>query len=116
MLTGDVEVLKACSHGGLADEALDCFDRMHKVYKVEASAFHYSCLVDTLSRAGALFEIDTSNAANYVLLARIYASAGRYEEAERMRMEPRKARKYDDVTSVLPVASVTAIIASSGSW
>ncbi|MBA0682757.1 hypothetical protein Goari_024451 [Gossypium aridum] len=98
-------------------------------YKVEASADHYSCLVDALSRAGrlyeaynvikemtmkptaktwgallgacrtygevelaeiagrALFEIEPSNAANYVLLAKIYASVGRYEEAERMRME-----------------------------
>ncbi|XWS68582.1 hypothetical protein CRYUN_Cryun04dG0102700 [Craigia yunnanensis] len=122
-------VLKACSHAGLADEALDYFDRMHKDYKVEASADHYSCLVDALSRAGrlyeaykvikempmkptaktrgallgacrtygevelaeiagrALFEIEPSNAANYVLLAKIYASVGRYEEAQRMRME-----------------------------
>ncbi|KAK8627194.1 hypothetical protein V6N13_134815 [Hibiscus sabdariffa] len=56
MLTGDVEVLKACSHGGLADETLDYFDRMHKVYNVEADAFHYSCLVDALSRAGRLYD------------------------------------------------------------
>ncbi|KAL4278862.1 hypothetical protein GQ457_03G006230 [Hibiscus cannabinus] len=57
MHTGDVDVLKACSHGtGLADEALDYFDRMHKVYNVEADAFHYSCLVDALSRAGRLYE------------------------------------------------------------
>ncbi|KAK6230160.1 hypothetical protein QUC31_001678 [Theobroma cacao] len=122
-------VLKACSHAGLADEALGYFDRMHKDYKLEASADHYSCLVDALSRAGrlyeayrvikempvkptaktwgallgacrtygevelaeiagrALFEIEPSNAANYVLLARIYASVGRYEEAQGMRME-----------------------------
>lgn len=127
-------VLKACSHAGLADEALDYFDRMHKDYKVEASADHYSCLVDALSRAGrlyeaynaikkmpmkptaktwgallgacrtygevelaeiagrALFEIEPSNAANYVLLARIYASVGRYEEAQRMRVEMKERR------------------------
>ncbi|XVF01912.1 hypothetical protein REPUB_Repub04eG0129900 [Reevesia pubescens] len=127
-------VLKACSHAGLADEALDYFDRMHKDYKVEASADHYSCLVDALSRAGrlyeaykvikemsikptaktwgallgacrtygevelaeiagrALFEIEPSNAANYVLLARIYASVGRYEEAQSMRMEMKERR------------------------
>ncbi|XP_057954495.1 putative pentatricopeptide repeat-containing protein At1g03510 [Malania oleifera] len=35
----------------------------------------------------ALFEIEPDNAANYVLLARIYASAGRYEEAQRVRRE-----------------------------
>ncbi|GLT76377.1 hypothetical protein SLA2020_480420 [Shorea laevis] len=120
-------VLKACSHAGVADEALYYFDRMHKDYGMRASADHYSCLVDALSRAGrlheaykvvqemplkataktwgallgacrtygevelaeiagrALFEIEPNNAANYVLLEKIYASLGRYEEAERMR-------------------------------
>ncbi|GKU96558.1 hypothetical protein SLEP1_g9782 [Rubroshorea leprosula] len=122
-------VLKACSHAGLADEALYYLDRMHKDYGMQASADHYSCLVDALSRAGrlleaykviqemplkataktwgallgacrtygevelaeiagrALFEIEPNNAANYVLLEKIYASLGRYEEAERMRRE-----------------------------
>ncbi|XP_057509761.1 putative pentatricopeptide repeat-containing protein At1g03510 [Actinidia eriantha] len=35
----------------------------------------------------ALLEIEPKNPANYVLLARIYASAGRHEEAQRMRRE-----------------------------
>ncbi|RVW23795.1 putative pentatricopeptide repeat-containing protein [Vitis vinifera] len=35
----------------------------------------------------ALFELEPDNAANYVLLARIYASVGRHEEAQRMRRE-----------------------------
>lgn len=37
--------------------------------------------------AKALFEIEPDNAANYVLLGKIYATAGRYEEAHRMRRE-----------------------------
>lgn len=49
-------VLKACSHAGLADEALDYFARMHTEYAMEASSDHYSCLVDVLSRAGRLYE------------------------------------------------------------
>lgn len=49
-------VLKACSHAGLADEALDYFSRMCKDYGVQASSGHYSCLVDVLSRAGRLYE------------------------------------------------------------
>ncbi|KAF5481201.1 hypothetical protein F2P56_001870 [Juglans regia] len=125
-------VLKACSHAGLADEALDYFARMRTEYGVEASSDHYSCLVDVLSRAGrlheayqvilempvkvtakawgallgacrtygdfelaeiagkALSEIEPDNPANYVLLAGIYASLGRHEEAERMRREMKK--------------------------
>lgn len=49
-------VLKACSHAGLADEALYYFNRMHKDYGMKPSADHYSCLVDALSRAGMLHE------------------------------------------------------------
>ncbi|XP_038713136.1 putative pentatricopeptide repeat-containing protein At1g03510 [Tripterygium wilfordii] len=49
-------VLKACSHAGLADEALVYFGRMNKDYGVQASTDHYSCLVDVLSRAGRLYE------------------------------------------------------------
>ncbi|XP_021650684.2 putative pentatricopeptide repeat-containing protein At1g03510 isoform X1 [Hevea brasiliensis] len=122
-------VLKACSHAGLADEALDYFSRMQEDYGLQANSDHYSCLVDVLSRAGrlneaykvirempvkvtakawgallgacrtygevelaeiagrALFEIEPDNPANYVILARIYASVGRHEEAQRMRRE-----------------------------
>lgn len=44
--------------------------------------------VDLAEIAGrALFEIEPENAANYVLLGRIYASGGRHEEAQRMRKE-----------------------------
>jgi len=117
-------VLKACSHAGLADEALWYFARMCQGYCVEASSDHYSCLVDVLSRAGrlqeayevikgmqvkvtakawgallgacrnygelelgeiaarALAEVEPGNAANYVLLAKMYASVGRMEEAQ----------------------------------
>ncbi|XP_015880775.1 putative pentatricopeptide repeat-containing protein At1g03510 [Ziziphus jujuba] len=49
-------VLKACSHAGLADEALEYFDRMRKSYGVQARSSHYSCLVDVLSRAGRLYD------------------------------------------------------------
>ncbi|KAK7243490.1 hypothetical protein RIF29_38288 [Crotalaria pallida] len=119
-------VLKACSHAGLADEALYYFTRMYKDYGVEPNSDHYSCLVDVLSRAGrvheayevirgmpvkvtakawgallgacrnygelklaeiaarALSEVEPDNAANYVLLAKIYAGVGRQEEAQRV--------------------------------
>lgn len=121
-------VLKACSHAGLADEALEYFDMMRKSYGVQARSYHYSCLVDVLSRAGRLYdayevirempvkvtakawgallkacqtsgevelaeiagkalsEIEPDNPSN-LLLTKIYAGQGRYEEAQRMRRE-----------------------------
>ncbi|XP_064960451.1 putative pentatricopeptide repeat-containing protein At1g03510 [Musa acuminata AAA Group] len=123
-----LSVLKACSHAGLADDALKYFDIMTKVYGLDAGSDHYSCLVDVLSRAGwlkeayevirgmpmkatpkawgallgacrsygevrlaeiaakVLFEIEPENAGNFVLLASIYAGAGKFEEAERVKM------------------------------
>lgn len=122
-------VLKACSHAGLADEALKFFELMQSNYGAEVTRDHYSCLVDVLSRAGrlhdayevirgmpmeasakawgallgacrnygevglaeiagrVLFEIEPENAGNFVLLSSIYASAGKFEEAERVRTE-----------------------------
>ncbi|KAK7323901.1 hypothetical protein VNO77_27403 [Canavalia gladiata] len=122
-------VLKACSHAGLADEALWYFGKMREGYHVEANSDHYSCLVDVLSRGGrlqeayevikgmpvkvtakawgallgacrnfgelklgeiagrALAEVEPGNAANYVLLAKMYASVGRMEEAQKVRRE-----------------------------
>ncbi|KAM0928676.1 hypothetical protein ACQ4PT_002627 [Festuca glaucescens] len=47
-------VLKACGHAGRADDALNYFDVLTKMYGVEASGDHYSCLVDVLGRAGRL--------------------------------------------------------------
>ncbi|XP_010275854.1 PREDICTED: putative pentatricopeptide repeat-containing protein At1g03510 [Nelumbo nucifera] len=122
-------VLKACSHAGLADEALGYFTRMRTHYNVKADSNHYACLVDVLSRAGrlheaykvicampmeatakawgallgacrtygevelaeiaaqVLFDIEPDNASNFILLANIYASVGRLEEAERLKRE-----------------------------
>lgn len=122
-------VLKACSHGGLADEAWMYFTHMQNFYGVDADSDHYACLVDVLSRAGrlyeaynvikempvkvtakawgallgacrmygelelgevagkALFEIEPQNPANYILLAKLYASSGLPEEAQRITIE-----------------------------
>lgn len=49
-------VLKACSHAGLADDALRFFEVITKVHGLEAGSDHYSCLVDVMSRAGRVWE------------------------------------------------------------
>ncbi|ESQ39242.1 hypothetical protein EUTSA_v10001720mg [Eutrema salsugineum] len=47
-----LEVLSACSHGGLVQEGLRCFKLMTEVYKIEPEEQHYTCLIDLLGRAG----------------------------------------------------------------
>eukprot|EP00262_Sarcandra_glabra_P020245 TRINITY_DN7972_c0_g2_i1.p1 TRINITY_DN7972_c0_g2~~TRINITY_DN7972_c0_g2_i1.p1 ORF type:complete len:600 (-),score=62.31 TRINITY_DN7972_c0_g2_i1:36-1835(-) len=51
-----VGVLSACSHAGLVDEGLQCFDRMRFEHQIMATIQHYGCMVDLMGRAGMLDE------------------------------------------------------------
>lgn len=51
-----LEVLSACSHGGLVQEGCHWFKQMTKVYKIEPEEEHYTCLIDLLGRAGFINE------------------------------------------------------------
>ncbi|KAG7016352.1 Pentatricopeptide repeat-containing protein, partial [Cucurbita argyrosperma subsp. argyrosperma] len=47
-----VSVLSACGHMGLVEKGQKYFDLMIKEYHLTPNVFHYSCMVDALSRAG----------------------------------------------------------------
>ncbi|KAG6499096.1 pentatricopeptide repeat-containing protein At4g02750-like [Zingiber officinale] len=49
-------VLSACSHAGLVEKGKKIFGSMERIYDLEPTAEHYSCLVDLLGRAGQLEE------------------------------------------------------------
>ncbi|CAN4128079.1 unnamed protein product [Withania somnifera] len=51
-----VGVLSACSHAGLVEEGLKCFDRMRLEHRIEPTIQHYGCMVDLLGRDGRLEE------------------------------------------------------------
>ncbi|XVE71780.1 hypothetical protein DITRI_Ditri10aG0179100 [Diplodiscus trichospermus] len=51
-----VSVLSACSHMGLVDEAKSYFDLMIREHNLSPNVIHYSCMVDTLGRAGKISE------------------------------------------------------------
>ncbi|WVZ12330.1 hypothetical protein V8G54_016860 [Vigna mungo] len=51
-----VGVLSACSHAGLVNEGLQCFNRMQLVHKIKPTIQHYGCMVDLMGRAGMLKE------------------------------------------------------------
>ncbi|XP_022938553.1 pentatricopeptide repeat-containing protein At5g04780, mitochondrial isoform X3 [Cucurbita moschata] len=59
-----VSVLSACGHMGLVEKGQKYFDLMIKEYHLAPNVFHYSCMVDALSRAGR-----TSDA--YVLICKM---------------------------------------------
>ncbi|XP_043712266.1 pentatricopeptide repeat-containing protein At2g17210 [Telopea speciosissima] len=49
-----LSVLSACSHGGLVEQGLCCFEKMVRNHGFEPRLEHYSCVVDMLGRAGKL--------------------------------------------------------------
>ncbi|XP_021910580.1 putative pentatricopeptide repeat-containing protein At3g05240 [Carica papaya] len=51
-----LNVLSACSHGGLVEEGQKCFDSMIKDYQMEPWMEHYGCMVDLLCRVGLIKE------------------------------------------------------------
>ncbi|KAK7309664.1 hypothetical protein RJT34_06577 [Clitoria ternatea] len=51
-----VGVLSSCSHAGLVDEGLQCFNRMQIEHKIKPTVQHYGCMVDLMGRAGMLRE------------------------------------------------------------
>lgn len=51
-----LEVLSACSHGGLFSKGLQYFSLMTNYYQIMPSSEHYTCLVDLFGRLGLLDE------------------------------------------------------------
>ncbi|KAK6920100.1 E motif [Dillenia turbinata] len=51
-----LQVLSACSHGGMVNEGLHYFSAMTNYYRIMPDSEHYTCLVDLLGRAGLLNE------------------------------------------------------------
>ena len=53
-----VGVLTACNHAGMVDEGRKYFDSMLNLYDIRPTIKHYGCMVDLLSRAGHLGEVE----------------------------------------------------------
>jgi pentatricopeptide repeat protein len=53
-----LSLLYACSHSGLKDEGMSCFELMTNTYGLQPSVKHYTCIVDLLGRSGCLNEAE----------------------------------------------------------
>ncbi|KAK1440945.1 hypothetical protein QVD17_06780 [Tagetes erecta] len=90
-----IVVLTACSHSGLIDYGIKIFNSMLQEHDVEPISDHYTCLIDSLGRAGRfneieraadeLFRLNPCNSAPYVLLANMYSSMGRWDDIRNIR-------------------------------
>ncbi|KAG5245681.1 pentatricopeptide repeat-containing protein [Salix suchowensis] len=113
-------IFSACSHAGLVEQGGMVLNSMVE-NGVSAGMDHYACLVDLLGRkghlkeaysllgaccvhgnveigekiSGMLFEMDPDNPGPYVILSNIYAAAGRWSDAIKVRanIDRRRLRK-----------------------
>ncbi|KAF4402592.1 hypothetical protein G4B88_012377 [Cannabis sativa] len=53
-----IAVLTACSHSGLADVGIEIFNSMEQEHGVEPILDHYTCIIDSLARAGRFEEVE----------------------------------------------------------
>ncbi|XP_077242864.1 pentatricopeptide repeat (PPR) superfamily protein [Tasmannia lanceolata] len=53
-----IAVLTACSHSGLVDSGIKFFNSMKKEHGIEPLADHYTCIIDSLGRAGRFSEAE----------------------------------------------------------
>ncbi|KAL5813493.1 hypothetical protein ACOSQ4_024134 [Xanthoceras sorbifolium] len=128
-------VLCACSHGGMVDEGRKYFGIMYKDYLIKPTIKHYGCMVDILGRAGLcnaivwrtllgacwvhgnmelgervrrhLLVLEPDHSSDYVLLANIYASAGKWNEVTSVRksMQDHCVRKPEPGNSFISIPS-----------
>ncbi|XP_008781334.2 pentatricopeptide repeat-containing protein At5g48910-like [Phoenix dactylifera] len=115
-----VNVLSACSHGGLVKEGKRFFNLMKQEYGITPRAEHYGCMVDLLGRAGLFWEAEemihsmpmTPNAAVWGALLNACRIHGNAQLAEKvgnilLQLEPENSGRY---------ALLSNIYAKAGRW
>ncbi|XP_077216268.1 putative pentatricopeptide repeat-containing protein At3g23330 [Tasmannia lanceolata] len=107
-------VLTACAHGGMVEQAKECFKCMTNEYGLTADMHHYAAMVDVLGRAGRLKEAFDFIQAMPVepsapVLGALLASCGLHQEMNLgnevgklvMSMEPENASNYVFLSNML---------------
>ncbi len=102
-----ISVLSACSHSGLVEEGVRCFESMQVEHKITPTVDHYSCLVDLFARAGRLDDAEkiimtapvSADAVMWMTLLGACRLHGEVEWAERVaalifELEPQNAAVY----------------------
>ncbi|KAG0456509.1 hypothetical protein HPP92_024297 [Vanilla planifolia] len=113
-------VLSGCSHGGLAEEGLEIFDKMDNDKELQPKMGHYACVVDLLGRVGKIekalefiknMPVEPTIAMWGSLLGacRVHGnfSVGEYIAQELLHVEPKNAGNY---------VILSNIFADAGKW
>ncbi|KAL1211514.1 Pentatricopeptide repeat-containing protein [Cardamine amara subsp. amara] len=87
-----IAIIYACSHSGLVEEGLACFEKMKNHYKIYPNIEHYACVVDLLSRSQKISRAEEfiqampikPDASIWASLLRACRTSGDMETAERV--------------------------------
>ncbi|CAN8269841.1 unnamed protein product [Cochlearia groenlandica] len=87
-----IAIIYACSHSGLVEEGLACFEKMKTHYKFVPMIEHYACVVDLLSRSQKISRAEEfikampikPDASIWASLLRACRTSGDMETAERV--------------------------------
>ncbi|KAK1371224.1 hypothetical protein POM88_037316 [Heracleum sosnowskyi] len=90
-------VLSACNYGGFVDEGRSIFALMENQYGVKPVSEHYVCIVDMLSRAERILELEPQSLLPYMVLAKAYERRGRWESLVRVKIVMEKSRSKEMV-------------------
>ncbi|CAK9236426.1 unnamed protein product [Sphagnum troendelagicum] len=113
-------LLSACSHAGLVDEGLRCFESMSTDCMISARLEHYTCMVDLLGHAGRLHEAEAiiktmpykPDAAVWKALLNACRVHGNMEMGERIAKQVLKVDPGNAASYVL----LSNIYAAVGKW
>ncbi|PKI43091.1 hypothetical protein CRG98_036570 [Punica granatum] len=150
-----LNVLTACAHSGLIEEANNYFEHMMDFYGIKPRIEHFGCMVDLFGRAGMINEameiiegmpmtpdasvlgallgacrvhgkvelgerigmeaidLDPSNSGRYVLLANLYASAGKWQDVAEVRklMNDREVEKIPGFSAIELDGNISKFVA-----
>uniref|UniRef100_K7L0P6 Pentacotripeptide-repeat region of PRORP domain-containing protein n=2 Tax=Glycine subgen. Soja TaxID=1462606 RepID=K7L0P6_SOYBN len=142
-----VGLLSACAHSGLVEQGCWCFDVMKRVYSIVPQVYHYACMSEILIRSmpmkpdvyvwGALLggcrmhgnvelgekvahhliDLEPHNHAFYVNWCDIYAKAGMFDAAKRIRnlMKEKRIEKKIPGCSMIEIDGEVQEFSAGGS-
>ncbi|OUZ99416.1 Pentatricopeptide repeat [Macleaya cordata] len=115
-----IAVLTACSHSGLVDAGITILDSMEREHLVEPSVDHYTCIVDSLGRAGRFVEaevlIDKMPCKDDPIIWEVLLSSCRVHANADLARRAAEQLFHLDPQNPAPYVLLSNIYASLGRW
>ena len=116
-----LEVLSACSHGGLIEEGLRHFNSMTEIYKLDPRRDHYASVVDMLCRSGRFNEAEKLMtempiAPDEVMWSSVLNACRIHKNQELARKAADQLFNMEELRDAAPYVNMSNIYAATGQW